>query len=101
MPPEENTPADDNAAKPPSDGCGQYTYTWSDREQPAASASPCPDCRGRGSIRLLISTQPCPRCQGSGSLPATPAPFPEPAATKVEFRYDAAGNLTVHHYRSD
>lgn len=31
----------------------------------------CPDCRGRGSILLLVKTVPCKKCSGKGVLPAT------------------------------
>ena len=31
----------------------------------------CPDCRGRGSILLLVRTVPCDRCGGKGLLPAS------------------------------
>jgi hypothetical protein len=31
----------------------------------------CPDCRGRGSILLLIRTVPCTKCGGKGVLPSS------------------------------
>jgi len=30
--------------------------------------TPCPECRGKGSIALLISTVPCAKCSGRGTL---------------------------------
>ena len=31
----------------------------------------CPDCRGRGTILLLIRSVPCTRCGGKGVLPSS------------------------------
>ena len=36
----------------------------------------CPDCRGRGSILLLVRTVPCTRCNGKGVLPASVLDIP-------------------------
>ncbi len=38
---------------------------------PIATKIECPDCRGRGSILLLVRTVPCVRCDGKGVLPAS------------------------------
>ena len=32
----------------------------------------CPDCRGKGSILLLVRTIPCKRCEGRGYLLISP-----------------------------
>ncbi len=31
----------------------------------------CPDCRGRGTILLLVKTVPCVKCAGKGVLPSS------------------------------
>jgi hypothetical protein len=36
----------------------------------------CPDCRGRGSILLLIRTVPCTKCGGKGILPSSVLDIP-------------------------
>jgi DNA-directed RNA polymerase alpha subunit len=30
--------------------------------------APCPDCRGKGQITLLVSVQSCARCHGTGQV---------------------------------
>jgi RecJ-like exonuclease len=32
------------------------------------ASSPCPDCRGRGTITLLLSVEACGRCGGTGAV---------------------------------
>ena len=48
-------------------------------EPAAATPARCPDCGGRGSILLLITTRPCTRCGGSGRI--------EPVAPKDVHSY--------------
>lgn len=36
----------------------------------------CPDCRGRGSILLLVKSVPCVKCGGKGTLPASVLDIP-------------------------
>src|SRR5437764_14062712 len=36
----------------------------------------CPDCRGRGTILLLVRTVPCTKCGGKGILPSTVLDIP-------------------------
>ena len=36
----------------------------------------CPDCRGRGSILLLVRTVPCIKCGGKGILPSSVLDIP-------------------------
>ncbi|HEY2584320.1 MAG TPA: hypothetical protein VGI81_00995 [Tepidisphaeraceae bacterium] len=48
-------------------------------EDAAAATTRCPDCRGRGSVLLLITTRPCARCGGTGVVRPAPAePVAEP-----------------------
>ena len=36
----------------------------------------CPDCRGRGTILLLVRTVPCTKCGGKGVLPSSVLDIP-------------------------
>lgn len=48
--------------------------------EPGTSTEPCPDCRGRGSIKVtqqtpfgaISSTRPCPHCSGKGTVIKNP-----------------------------
>ena len=63
----------------------QWTICWGDD-----AADCCPDCGGKGTILLPLSTVPCPTCGGIGYV--TPAPGPEVLARV--YHYDEHDQLT-------